>query len=207
MSYQISNYSPRHHLFSSSLSHIFRRDSVTKGLWIFIWIAQINCLNLHVKRKMSIQETAGGIKHRLAFIKRYTWFGVMGTVSPPLFLFWMPRLKGEMKRGLMQMLNLKRSRGQMVSGCYLNISGPVLKRFKDALWLLCVYPVQRPIPQKPRRNNYSSSPAWNSLGPRVCSTRFLCYKVNWPEGNRLKLFSFPFVCWWPVAYSGKNTQI
>lgn len=60
----------------------------------------------------------------------------------------------------MQMLNLKRSRSQTVSGCYLNISGPVLKRFKDALGLLCVYPVQRPIPQKTRRNNYSSSPAW-----------------------------------------------
>lgn len=174
VSYQISNYSPRHHLFSSSLSHIFRGDSVTKGLWIFIWIAQINCLNLHVKRKMSIQESAEGIKHRLAFLKRYTWFGVMGTVFPPLFLsclFWMPLLKGEMGRGLMQMLNLKRSRSQMVPGCYLNISGPVLKRFKDALWLLCVYPVQRPIPQKTRRNNYSSSPAWE-LAPRAfCATR------------------------------------
>lgn len=94
MSYQISNYSPRHHLFSSSLSHIFRGDSVTKGLWIFIWIAQINCLNLHVKRKMSIEERAEGIKHRLAFIKRYSWFGVMGTVFFFFLSFFLPLLKG-----------------------------------------------------------------------------------------------------------------
>lgn len=47
----------------------------------------------------------------------------------------------------MQMLNFKMlfaQRSQTVAACYLNISGPALKGFKDALCLLCAYPVQRP---------------------------------------------------------------
>lgn len=200
MSYQISNYSPRHHLFSSSLSHIFRGDSVTKGLWIFIWIAQINCLNLHVKRKMSIRERAEGIKHRLAFIKRYTWFGVMRTVFPPSFFlfFFLPFLDATFERG-----NWERP--------YANVEFKMLSQ-SNGLWLLFEYqwPCTEKVqgcsltslclssaasdPTKPGGIITARALPGNSLGN--CK-RFLCYKVNWPEGNRLKLFSFPFVCWLP----------
>lgn len=61
----------------------------------------------------------------------------------------------------MQMLNFKMlfaRRSQMVPARYLNISGPVLKGFKDALWLLCAYPVQRLILREKPGNNYCVNP-------------------------------------------------
>lgn len=56
----------------------------------------------------------------------------------------------------MQMFEFKMllaQNSQMVPARYLNISGPVLKGFKDALWLLCAYPVQRPTLKENPGNN------------------------------------------------------
>ena len=40
---------------------------------------------------------------------------------------------------------------QMVAACYLNICGPGLKGFKEALGVLCADAVQRPIPKEKAR--------------------------------------------------------
>lgn len=82
------------------------------------------------------------------------------------------------------------------------------KGLKDAPWLLCAYPLQRPIPRERKEREksweiitaWNKPRTWNTSGERHPDTLFIFSSffslermLNWPEGNRGgKLFSFPF---------------
>lgn len=157
-------------MFSFTLSGGFQRGVWRqKGPWIFILIVQINCSHLHSNRWT---ENKG--------------HGVVLFGQKPRRCYGNSFLKLEKTKGAKKkkeshanVLNVKCSLLGAVKRClrviWISVA-PALKGFKDALWLLCAYPLQRPTLTGGKKrakpgNNYSARATTGNTSRNGVSSR------------------------------------
>lgn len=115
-------------MFGLTLSGGFQGGSLTKGPRIFILIVQINCFHLHTNRWAEEEDTVAFSAPESAHIDTGTGFFFL-----LVFFRNFSQRRGKESNANAEFEMLLAWRSQMVPACYLNISGPALKGFKDAL--------------------------------------------------------------------------